>query len=157
MCQYCSTAMHQCMYLWPQQSSRVRPATGFSGGFNCEFLIGIEAGFGRDLYSPSLHRTESSGTAPNLAAEHISSHPLPPVFDYPGNNQPLIRHNLLPMNPYYLLILLYLAWADDYCTWLCLPYPLSSHPQQSQGSAIILPPSSQSYSAAQDQAHQLLL
>lgn len=111
----------------------------------------------QELYSPSLHRTETSGTAPNPPSEHISSHPLLHIFDYPGNNQPLIQHNLLPMNLHYLLILLYLAWADDYCAWLYLPYPLSSHPQQSQGSAIVLPPSSQSYSAEQDQAHQLLL
>lgn len=98
MQQYCSTAMQQCMYPWPQQSSQVHHATGFSGGFKCEFLIGIEAGFGRYLYSRSLHRTESSGTAPNPAAEHISSCPLPRIFDYPANNQPLIRHNLLPMS-----------------------------------------------------------
>lgn len=63
--QYCSTAMQQCMHPWPQQSSQVHHATGFSGGFKCEFLIGIEAGFGRYLYSSSLHRTESSGTVPN--------------------------------------------------------------------------------------------
>lgn len=156
MRQYCSTAVHQRVYPWPQQSSRVHPATGFSGGFSCEILIGTEAGFGRELYSPSLHRTESSGTAPNPTSEHNSSHPSHHIFDYPGNNQPLIWQNLLPVNPSYLLILLYLAWPDDYCARSCLPYPLSSHLQQSQGSAIILPPSSQSYSAAQDQAHQLL-
>lgn len=68
----------------------VHPATGFSGGFSCEILIGTEAGFGRELYSPSLHRTESSGTAPNPTSKHNSSHPSHHIFDYPGNNQPLI-------------------------------------------------------------------
>lgn len=96
---YCNIAVHQSVYLDHSKAPGEDPATGFSCDLKCEILIGTQADFGREFYSPTLHRTELCGISPNTTSECNPSQPSPRIHDYPGNKRPLNRHNLFPMNP----------------------------------------------------------
>lgn len=108
------------------------PATGFSCDLKCEILIGTQAGFGREFYSSSLHRTELCGISPNATSERNSSQTLPHVHDYPGKKRPLNRHNLLPVIPFYLLIITLSCLS----LWLLCPIMSSLSPEQSSAAKL---------------------
>lgn len=99
----------------------------FSCGFNSGILIDIQEDFGRKIHSPSLHRTEVCGATPNTASKHNPSQWSPWAHDYPGNESPLIQHNLLPINPSYLLI----TALSCLSLWLSRPFMSFLFPEQS--------------------------